>query len=296
MDIAVFSDIHSNYIALQECFEHCISRGITRFILLGDYGADCPYPQKTIEFMKMLKQHFDCIFLKGNKDQALIDYHKRGGEGLKNGSASGAFLYTYESLTDRDFNFLDRMAVYTEFKEFPPRFEICHGSPASPSELIVREKRNTRKILSSLKTNLLIHGHNHIADSFEYREKRCANPGSLGLPAGHGGKAQFMILHGDGKEWTIEQVQKEYDRQALYTAFDESGLMERAPAWCALTMHTLRTGIDLSEIVKLRAMQICREERGTADWPNIPEVFWAYALRENSIDLYGKDIPKPSKK
>ena len=72
--------------------------------------------------------------------------------------------------------------------------------------------------------------------------------------------------------------------------------MERAPAWCALTLHTLRTGVDLSEAVTLRAMQLCREERGRAEWPNIPEIYWAFALREMRIDLNGRDIPKPPEK
>ena len=66
--------------------------------------------------------------------------------------------------------------------------------------------------------------------------------------------------------------------------------MEKAPAWCAVTLHTIRTGIDLNETVMLRAMQLCREDRGTASWPDIPEIYWAFALRENKIDLMGNEM------
>ena len=56
-------------------------------------------------------------------------------------------------------------------------------------------------------------------------------------------------------------------------------------------MHTIRTGVDLSETVLLRAMRLCEQERGAVKWPDIPEKYWAIALKENYIDLSGKEIP-----
>ena len=40
-------------------------------------------------------------------------------------------------------------------------------------------------------------------------------------------------------------------------------------------------------------MRLCEQERGVVRWPDIPEKYWAIALKENYIDLHGKDIPKP---
>ena len=37
LNIAVLSDIHGNYISLQKCLEHAITRGADTFIFLGDY-------------------------------------------------------------------------------------------------------------------------------------------------------------------------------------------------------------------------------------------------------------------
>ena len=37
MDIAVLSDIHGNYIALERCIEYALSCNISTFIFLGDY-------------------------------------------------------------------------------------------------------------------------------------------------------------------------------------------------------------------------------------------------------------------
>lgn len=292
-DFAVFSDIHGNHSALQACIDFAVGRGITNFVLLGDFVTDCPYPRKTMELIYVLKQYFNTFVIRGNREEYLLNYRNNGAMGWKKGSASGSLLYTYQNLTDRDFEFFASLPNYGsyEIKGFPG-FEYCHGSPTNTGELLFREKRNTKKVLSHLKTGVLLHGHNHIQGTYVYRGKKAVNPGSIGIPWYHGGKTQFCILHGTGKIWEEEYIQLDYDRKEILREFGESGLDRMAPAWAAVTMHTIRTGIDLNETVLLRAMRLCEEERGRVRWPDIPEKYWAIALKENYIDLSGKDIPR----
>ena len=68
MDIAVFSDIHGNHTALQACFDKSVSKGITNFLLLGDYVTDCPNPQKTMEMIYMLRKYFTVWMISGNRE------------------------------------------------------------------------------------------------------------------------------------------------------------------------------------------------------------------------------------
>lgn len=292
MDLAVFSDIHSNHAALQACFDACTMRGITHFLLLGDYVTDCPSPQKTMELLYILQKYFHAVFIRGNREEYLLHYRSGTETGWKKGSSSGSLLYTYENLTERDFHFFDSLPIYGVYQEagLSP-FEYCHGSPQRAGELLFRDRRNTRKTLSGLKTNLLVHGHQHVQEVYEYRDKKSLNPGSVGIPWYHDGRTQFAILHGRGETWEEELIQLDYDREALLEEFEQSGLMEMAPAWAAVTMHTIRTGRDLNETVKLRAMQLCREELGQAVWPDIAEEYWARALLEYRIDLRGREIP-----
>ncbi|GAA4653819.1 hypothetical protein GCM10023142_09570 [Anaerocolumna aminovalerica] len=58
MNIAILSDIHSNYTALNTCIEHALHRGIIHFIFLGDYVSDCPYPQKTMNLLYELQDNY----------------------------------------------------------------------------------------------------------------------------------------------------------------------------------------------------------------------------------------------
>ena len=292
MDIAVFSDIHGNHSALQACIDVAVGRGITNFILLGDYVTDSPNPQKTMELIYVLKQYFNTWIIRGNREEYLLNYRKNGQGNWRKGSASGALLYTYENLTEKDFNFFESLPNYGiwEQKGFPS-IEYCHGSPTDTSELLFKEKRNTKKVLTHLKTGILLHGHTHVQESFTYRGKKAVNPGSIGIPWYYDGKAQFCILHGNGKTWEEEFVQLDYNRKEILREFKNSGICTYAPAWAAVTMHTIRTGVDLNQTVLLRAMRLCEQERGVARWPNIPEKYWAIALKENYIDLHGKEIP-----
>lgn len=55
-EIAVFSDIHGNHVAFQQCMEYVQARHINTFIFLGDYLGEFPYPQKTMEMIYGLRE------------------------------------------------------------------------------------------------------------------------------------------------------------------------------------------------------------------------------------------------
>ena len=291
IEVAVFSDIHANYEAFKACFEYCTTRGIDRYLMLGDYVSDCPEPEKTMELVYIIRDYFRSEFIKGNREEYLLDFRNRGETGWHDGSASGSLLYTYEHLTDRDLYFFETLPICTVWEEpgYPP-ITICHGTPDKAGGFMFKGARNTRRIINSLKTDVILHGHNHVQESYLLKNRLSLNPGSIGVPWDHGGKTQFAILKGDSQAWTGELVELEYDREAEIKSFSESGLAARAPAWAAMVMHTLRTGTDLSQAVLLRASVLCKEERGEAVWPYIPEKYWAQALMEYRIDLQGRPI------
>ena len=216
IDIAVFADIHGNHSALQACIDYAMGRGITNFLLLGDYVSDCPYPQKTMELIYVLKQYFNTCIIRGNREEYLLNYRKKGGEGWKAGSSSGSLLYTYNNLTDKDFDFfasLQNQGVY----EMPgmPKFQYCHGSPENTSEVLIREKRNTKRILAHMNTSLLLHGHVHIQDAYVYRGKKPLAPDLSGFPGLTAGKRSSVYFtetekHGKKSLFSLSMTGKRY--------------------------------------------------------------------------------------
>lgn len=76
MKIAVMSDIHGNYIALQRCLAHALEQNVDAYIFLGDYLGEFPYPQRTLEILYELKQNTSCIFIRGNKEDYWLNRRK----------------------------------------------------------------------------------------------------------------------------------------------------------------------------------------------------------------------------
>lgn len=109
MKIAVMSDIHGNYIALQRCLAHALEQNVDAYIFLGDYLGEFPYPQRTLEILYELKQNASCIFIRGNKEDYWLNRRKDQNCDWKSGNRSVmAMIYNYNSLNAKDLDFLKR--------------------------------------------------------------------------------------------------------------------------------------------------------------------------------------------
>ena len=277
-NIAVIGDIHSNHVALEACIRHALDRNVDEFLFLGDYISDCPYPQKTMKIIYEMKERYVCHFIKGNREDYMLNHRKNPDERWTYSSASGSLLYTYENLTDKDFDFfesLDIKGIYQ--KEGYPTFRYCHGSLTVSNELLLPENKNIKKIMSDLDVDLLVCGHTHIQDSRIYGSKKLINPGSVGIPKCYDGKAQYAILHGTEHGWEEKFFQLPYNVNTIKKEFETSGLLQKAPYWCKINLHVLSTGDDYSSPCLQLAMKLCREAEGSATWPDIDEKYWKEA-------------------
>ncbi|HWT27327.1 MAG TPA: metallophosphoesterase family protein [Mobilitalea sp.] len=284
MKLAILSDIHSNHIALRACLDYALNIGVEHFLFLGDYISDCPYPQKTMEILYDMKQKYPCHFIRGNREDYMLNYHANGEKGWYYCSSCGSLIYTYENLTMKDLNFFDGLDIKGRIEiDGYPALSICHGSMTSSKELLFKDEPNTIEALQNLDTELLICGHTHEQGTFEYGNRKVVNPGSVGVPMDSYGKAQFVILHGNQGIWQEEYLQLPYDVKAELKEFKESGLDWKAPMWTVLIKHNLITGINLNNNVLKRAIEICEKETGEANWPDIPEKYWEQAVEEAGL-------------
>ena len=288
MEIAVLADIHSNYIALDRCMEHALSRGIREFVFLGDYVGEMAYPERTMARIYEYAEKYRCTFIRGNKEDYWIKYRAEGAAGWREcDSTTGALWYAYHQLTDRDIDFFQSLPITRrlEYENLPP-ITICHGSPLNVRERMYVDEENTRKALKQLETELLLYAHTHIQGKTVFQGKIALNPGSVGLSLGAGAMSQYLILHGEyqsGKGiWWEEFVTLDYDRETVIRQLSESGLTRHSPNWCKITEHDLRCpGQELGHgNVLNRVMELCREETGEWIWPDIPEKYWDLAMKE----------------
>lgn len=282
--IAVIGDIHSNYVAFEKCIEHTLKQNPDEFLFLGDYISDCPYPQKTMEIVYEMDKNYRCRFIRGNREDYMLNHRKNPGERWTYSSASGSLLYTYENLTERDFRFFESLDMkgYYEKAGYPP-FRYCHGSLVRSNEILEPDGENTVQLMKSLDVDLLVSGHVHFQEEKNYNGKKILHPGAVGVSWNFDGKTQYMVLHGTKAGWEAEFFRLAYDVEKIVADFETSGLNQKAPAWSKITIHTLRTGTDYNLACLRRASKLCEEAEGSVTWPDIPEKYWQQALKEYEI-------------
>lgn len=280
--IAVFSDIHSNYHAFKACVDYVLEKGIDHFLLLGDYVSDCAYPQKTMNLLYELRANFKCWFIKGNREEYLINHRNGCEDGWTSPStASGSLLYTYENLTREDLSFFENLKISGHMSiEGCPDFLFCHGSMEYSRGDLRPGSKEAIKTLESMTTDMLVCGHTHMQGINECNGKKIVNVGSVGIPWGYQGDAQFGILYGNTDGWDIELIQLSYDKETAVKELYESQLNEKANIWVKLVEATLLTGIDRSRDCLCKALQKCEEREGAAKWSNLSEAYWEEAARE----------------
>lgn len=285
MEIAVLSDIHSNYIALEKCVNYCLKRGIRSFLFLGDYVGEMAYPERTMELIRMYMGKYDCTFIRGNKEDYWINQRRGKALNLEEySSTTGALWYAYSHLKERDIDFFESMPIARKMQYGDlPTLIACHGSPFSAKENMNIGGERTIEILEQTEVDLILCGHTHKQGKTVCNGKMVLNPGSVGLSLKARSMSQFMILHGENGRWREEFISLPYDRDAVVRQLEESGLNRRAPGWCKITAYSLQN-TTLEDIghaqVLWRVMELCRQDTGECNWPNIPEKYWDVALGE----------------
>jgi predicted phosphodiesterase len=285
MKIAVLSDIHSNSHALQACVNYALARDVKHFLFLGDYVSDCAYPQKTMKILYDLKDQYTCWFIKGNREEYLLDHHSGTDDGWKvPSSATGSLMYTYNNLTEDDFKFFDNLDISgrLEIEGYPP-FLYCHGSLEKSRGVIAREIEEGNFDFEAIDEGLILCGHRHKQEVTTFGNKRVINVGSVGIPMEKDGDAQFGILSGNNGEWDMDLAHINYNREDAIAEFHESTLAKDSLVWNKLVTKTLRTGVDQAMDCLILAYNKCAEKEGQVDWPTISESYWQEAAREMGI-------------
>lgn len=278
LEIAVLSDIHGNYVALEKCIQFAEVKHIKTFIFLGDYVGELAYPQKTMEIIYSLKEKHECYFIKGNKEDYWLHYDNTWKE---KDSTTGCLYYTYHNLTRRDLDFFETLPIKRSicFTGYPV-ITVCHGSPRKVNEKMLPDNKNTYAIMENDIADYIICGHTHVQNTIEYSRKTVWNPGSVGVSLHSGGKAQFLILKGEDSSWKKEFVSLDYDVEQVIEHLYDSGLYDQAPSWCRVSENLLKTGEISHGSVLNKAMSLCHERNGNCIWPDIPEEYWQQAIKE----------------
>lgn len=270
MQLAVISDIHGNYKALETVLAYLEDRQVDAVLGLGDYVTDAPDPKRILSMLSRMERRWRCDWIRGNREQYLIEnfYEPKG---FCPSSANGMLYYVARQIKEKDIRFFESLPI-TEKISYPngPVLRACHGAPKDLRGNVVEEPGLKEKLLKELEEPYLLGGHSHHQEQDTLFGKTYINPGSLGLAIdGRGGHAEFAILHGKENGWEAELLALPYDLDAYLQEFQDSEIAALGGVLARAIKKTLRTGENYfyMTVVEAGKRAGCRTDR-------IPEEIW----------------------
>lgn len=258
MRVAVISDIHSNFKAFEAFLEYIEKHPVDAIIGLGDYVTDMPYPRRTLDILYDLMEKYPCTILRGNREEYLLN-HRKQDQGWHISSPSGALLYTYESITTEDLDFIEGLPTVMDKVKLGdcPELTLCHGAPEEVRGNLKYDLALQDKVMKELTTRYLLGGHTHHQEVVSLYDKLYINPGSLGLAIDEkGGHADFTILEGNKEGWKYELISIPYDLEGMLKTFAESGVDEYGLVLNRAVKKTMKTGINWFYLAAMDAMKL----------------------------------------
>lgn len=307
MKLAVISDIHGNYKALEAFLEYIEENPVDGIVCLGDYVTDSPYPKRTMNLIYEMMRHWNCYFLRGNREDYLLN-NVGNSMGWKRSSANGVLLYTLQNLDERDLEFFRSLPTERELKpDGYPSLYLCHGTPGKVRGNVCEDEGLRDRLFDGFPYPYLLGGHSHFQEKIVSGGQVYVNPGSLGLSMnGEGREARFAVLVGrkeplaqqtdnqmeeqgqarteagenhrkaqemsDGT-WEVELLSIPYDVDSFLRDFTESGVDEMGMTLAKAVKKSLLTGINYFYhcILEIEAEA---KRRGLSGLSEVPESEW----------------------
>ena len=211
MRVGVFSDIHSNAVALEAVLSRLEEANVDEYICAGDVVGYYPLPNETISLLKKV----DPLTVRGNHDEGAITETPSS----FNYYAKRALDWNRRQLTEENLRFLKRLppTIRTEFEGC--EVFIAHGSPKNPITEYIQEKDISKEFLDysfERPPDVVILGHTHKPYVQNIGDTLILNPGSVGQPRDRDPRASYALLETDEpsadvkKSWyDIDEISEE---------------------------------------------------------------------------------------
>ena len=234
MQIAVFSDVHGNCIALEAVLADLQQHPAGSLVCLGDAIQGGPQPAQVVARLRGLA----CPVVMGNADAWLLTGVETGQEQIpperfRKMQAVREWSLACLSAEDRDF-----ISAFQPTGEIPltaGRGLLCfHGSPASFDEVILPStpEDEFQRYAGAYAEHILTGGHTHIQHMRRLGDGFYFNPGSVGFAYSHtqpegafraDSWAEYAILSAEGGRVSLEFRRVPFETADLIRAYRDSG-------------------------------------------------------------------------
>jgi putative phosphoesterase len=238
MNVALISDIHGNFVALNAVLAQLRHETLDQIVFLGDAVAFGPQPQEVLAALRDL----NCRSVLGNTDEWLLDPQPETASDEATLRLLDQYAWCRAQLSTVDLAFMRTFAPTQTIELAEHTTALCfHGSPHSCRDVILATtpEDDLDRILGDVTASLLIGGHTHVQLLRQHRTATIINPGSIGLPAlmragrrYHPARAEYAIVHWQAGGLGVEFRQVPLDRAEVLQAARNSG-MPHVEWWCS---------------------------------------------------------------
>ena len=214
MKVAVISDIHGNWQALESVMADYQLQGCKRVLCLGDLAMAGPQPAIVLDYI--INKISNWTIIQGNTDKMIAEFNLKMYDRL-----SKEFPVMANALLD------DTNIISKEQKDFlaelPERKELMiegvgvlmvHGSPRKINEDILPNMKisEIQEMICGEASDLILCGHTHVPCGYQTLSKQTVvNVGSVGRPMTGVPKANYAIIDFNNGSFTVEHREVEYD-------------------------------------------------------------------------------------
>ncbi len=180
MKVAVISDIHGNFKALEAVLADAKAQGVKRVFCCGDLALAGSEPVKTLDFIR--EQNWDII--QGNCD---------------------VIMAQESDLNAEQKDFLRNLPLQKTIEIEGVKVLLVHGSPRSQTENICPDMPSgeVEKIIAGVDADVIFCGHTHQPAGYQL-SKTVVNVGTVGRPLHGETYACYVVADFKNGEFSVE--------------------------------------------------------------------------------------------
>ena len=214
MKVAVISDIHGNWQALESVIADYQLQGCEKVYCLGDLAMAGPQPRMVLDYVMNKAENWTVI--QGNTDKMIAEFDLKMYDKLSKEFPvmANALLDDVDIIEKDKKDFLATLPERRELMVEGVSVLLVHGSPRRNNEDILPNMRisEIQEIISGETANLILCGHTHVPCGYQtLSSQTVVNVGSVGRPMTGTPKANYAIIDFANGSYTVEHREVEYD-------------------------------------------------------------------------------------
>ncbi len=214
MRVAVISDIHGNYQALESVIMDIAKEKCDKIWCLGDLAMAGPQPRMVLSYI--MEHGSDWTIIQGNTDKLIADFSLDIYNKLqqKMPVMANALLDDNDIIEQDKKDFLKSLPTRKEMMVGGVSVLLVHGSPRRMNEDILPNMKlsQVQEMIEGEIAELILCGHTHVPCGYQTLTRQTiVNVGSVGRPMTGVPKACYVIVDFIGGTFVVTHKEISYD-------------------------------------------------------------------------------------